>query len=133
MTTSTPVLWRLAIGLLAVVALASCGGDDDSSSGNGDSSNGDSATGGSITLITKEFFFEPDNVTVSAGATEIIIDNTGGMVEHDFNLDDFDVEIYADPGDVVSEVVTLEAGTYDFYCSIPGHREAGMEGTLTVN
>lgn len=27
---------------------------------------------------------------------------------------------------------TLKAGTYAFYCSIPGHRQAGMEGTLTV-
>ena len=28
--------------------------------------------------------------------------------------------------------VSLKAGTYKFYCTVPGHRAAGMEGTLTV-
>jgi plastocyanin len=35
-------------------------------------------------------------------------------------------------GDSATTQVELAAGEYDFYCSVPGHREAGMEGTLTV-
>jgi uncharacterized cupredoxin-like copper-binding protein len=39
--------------------------------------------------------------------------------------------------DTISEgstelTVNLEAGEYEFYCAVPGHKEGGMEGTLTV-
>ena len=137
MTHRPSIPWRLAIGFLAVVALASCGGNDDTSSGddpsNGDSTEDASSADETITLVTKEFFFEPDAVTVAAGSTEIVIDNSGGMVEHDFTLEELGIEIYAAPGDTESDVIDLESGTYEFFCSIPGHREAGMEGTLTVS
>ena len=29
--------------------------------------------------------------------------------------------------------VTLKPGTYEFYCAVPGHKQAGMSGTLTVS
>jgi plastocyanin len=35
-------------------------------------------------------------------------------------------------GESKTLTLTLKAGTYKFYCSVPGHRAAGMEGTLVV-
>ncbi len=129
--------WRIALALLAAVSLAACGGDDDASD-NGTSSNGgdDNAAAPadqSATLKTTEFKFDPDTLTLSAGQAEIVVDNSAGVVEHDFTIDELDLEIYAAPTTTESATVELEAGTYEFYCSIPGHREAGMEGTLTVS
>ena len=40
-------------------------------------------------------------------------------------------DIVANGGTSTVEV-DLEAGEYSFYCSVPGHREGGMEGALTV-
>ena len=42
------------------------------------------------------------------------------------------VKLEASSGGSAELKVTLKPGKYTFYCDIPGHREAGMEGTLTV-
>jgi uncharacterized cupredoxin-like copper-binding protein len=48
-----------------------------------------------------------------------------------------EIEGEAGPSETITEGTTelmasLEAGEYIFFCAVSGHREAGMEGTLTV-
>ena len=44
----------------------------------------------------------------------------------------FQIEVSGE-GDTATEKVDLTKGKYEFYCTIPGHEEAGMKGTLTVS
>ena len=52
---------------------------------------------------------------------------------HDFTIDDIDVHVAADGGETAEGGLRAdEPGEYTFYCTVAGHREAGMEGTLVV-
>jgi plastocyanin len=74
------------------------------------------------------------NATAQAGAVTIKSQNKSS-IDHDISIEGNGVD---ENGPVVknggtSEVkVTLKPGEYTFYCSVPGHREGGMEGKLTV-
>lgn len=49
------------------------------------------------------------------------------------NIDDLDVHVAANRGETVEGGLRAdEAGQYTYYCSVAGHRDAGMEGTLVV-
>ncbi len=74
-------------------------------------------------------------MTAKAGSDTISFDNKQAL-QHDVKVEDSSgTEIGGT--DLVSSgtataTVDLQPGTYTFFCSVPGHREAGMEGTLTV-
>lgn len=81
--------------------------------------------------------------TLKYSATELTSD-TGdltfeltceGAAEHNVVIEEAGDELVVECKGGATETgeVTLEPGTYTFYCSIPGHRSAGMEGTLTVS
>lgn len=110
-----------------MLAVAACGGDDDGD--DGDVANGN----GSVTIETPGMEFDPDQITASAGEElEITLDNTDGQL-HNFTLDEADFAIEAAAGESETGTLTVpDAGEYTFYCSVPGHRESGQEGTLTV-
>jgi uncharacterized cupredoxin-like copper-binding protein len=116
--------------MVFMLAVAACGGDDDGDDGNG---NGNGGNGGSTTIETPDMSYDPDSFTINAGEDhEVTIDNTDGQL-HTFTIDELGVDVEVAAGE--SETTTLnvpDAGEYTFYCTVPGHREAGQEGTLTV-
>jgi plastocyanin len=61
----------------------------------------------------------------------IKITNTAGM--HDFSLDEYGIKKELPLNqEVVVEFTADKAGTFEYYCSMPGHKAAGQRGTLTV-
>jgi plastocyanin len=85
-----------------------------------------------IEMEATGFRFVPSEVSARPGE-DIGIVLTATDIEHDLVIDEFDAHVYAAGGETATGGFTASgAGTYTYYCSIPGHREAGMEGTFVV-
>lgn len=133
---------RLFLGaLLVVLALAGCGGNVPAEA------SAHLSVEGADRLV-----FEPTEFTVLVGE-EVTVELTAGeAVEHDFvieaaasiSVEDGDhsdqnlppgdlVVVHAQPGETATGTFMInQPGTCQVYCSVPGHREAGMVATLTV-
>jgi plastocyanin len=93
--------------------------------------------GGTLRLAADASALAYDTSSLASKPGKVTIDFTNpAPLEHD-------VAIEAEAGEEIagSELIAqgktsvsteLAPGTYTFYCTVPGHREAGMEGTLTV-
>ncbi|MBI4302607.1 MAG: cupredoxin domain-containing protein [Chloroflexi bacterium] len=76
--------------------------------------------------------FSPTTITVAKGET-IRLKFTSTDVAHTFTVDELGINIPVGEGQTSTKDITLDkAGTFSFYCAIPGHRSAGMVGTLNV-
>jgi len=139
-------LAALAVIATAALGIAACGGDDDTSTAaettaaaDTDATGASGANGGASIAIEADpdgalQFTETDidakagNDTIafsnpsSTGHDVVIEDESGNEVASTDVITDSDASTSAD----------LQPGTYTFFCSVPGHREGGMEGTLTV-
>ncbi len=115
----------------AALALTGCGGGGDN--GDGDAATGAEATG-AVEIEAGDLYFDPEQLSATAGEIEFTVNNVGAA-EHDLVIEEAgDAEVvFAAPGETASGTIELEAGTYTYYCTIPGHRAAGMEGTLEVS
>jgi plastocyanin len=79
--------------------------------------------------------FMPSSLTATAGKVTINLTNKATL-EHNVTVSSASGAVLgATPtfaGGTKSVTVTVTPGTYKFYCSVPGHRQGGMEGTLVV-
>lgn len=114
---------RAVTGLLAL-GLAACGG--------GESVAPEDVDADVVVRGTDALTFEPSQLEADAGTISIGLISEGSLI-HDVVIAETDTQVVEARGGAEVGTVELEAGTYTFYCSVPGHRTAGMEGTLEVS
>jgi plastocyanin len=134
----------LAIAALAALGLAACGGGDDNNQGNAATSTpaqttaGGGGGGSTVDISTpsgSDLAYDQKDVSAKAGSVTIDFDNKQAT-PHDVVVEDSGgtelgkTDLIS--SQTASTTVDLQPGTYTFFCDVPGHREAGMEGTLTV-
>jgi plastocyanin len=136
----------LAVAALAVLGLAACGGGGDNNETTAaaapattTATAGGGGGGGSTVDIStptgSDLAFDQKSVSAKAGSVTISFDNVQSL-QHDVAVADSSGKVLGQT-DLVSSgtattTVDLTAGSYTFYCTVPGHREAGMVGTLTA-
>ncbi len=118
----------LALVLCLVVGVAACGG----SGGSSGYTEPKGPAGAQLSFAARNFAFTPKNANAPAGIIGITVKSTSGG--HDFVIEGLSGFKLSTPGsgDTASAKVDLKKGKYTFYCTLPGHRAAGMQGTLTI-
>jgi plastocyanin len=128
----------LLVLVASVLALSACGGGSSSSSTTPASTSGGGGGGGGSTVkISADpsgaLKFEQTDVSATAGSITIDFTNMSSL-PHDVMIEGNGASGGTDQitNSSTSTTIDLEPGTYTFFCSVDGHRAAGMEGTLTV-
>jgi uncharacterized cupredoxin-like copper-binding protein len=152
--TQRVLAYRIAAAGAALVLLAACGDDkkdevtsqppaatsvpDSGSSStepSAQASSGSSADGTTVDIDLSEFMLHLDKTTLAAGSYTFKATNSGS-IPHAFQIDGPGVEDKGtgtiQPGDEGTVTVTLQKGTYTFYCPVPGHEDKGMKQEVTV-
>lgn len=93
--------------------------------------------GGTLQLEASPTQIAYDTTKLTSKPGKVTIDFTNpAAIEHDVVIENEAGEELAASPKVTKGKTSVSAdlapGTYTFFCSVPGHREAGMEGTLTV-
>ncbi len=125
------------LGALALVATA-CGTAPSASAAKdaGPGAAGASqTTGQAVTVTLTDMQFNPATVRVKAGTPVNFTAANKGVLEHNWQvkIGNETVQIDARPGQTATRTFTpTTPGTYKVVCTVAGHEQAGMVGTLIV-
>lgn len=87
-----------------------------------------------VEIVAKEFSFAPESVKISLGQTVEFKLRNRGVLAHNLTIENVGKKtktIQSGNQDTL-RFTPDEPGEYCFYCAVPGHRDAGMTGTLVV-
>lgn len=80
-----------------------------------------------------DLWFEPATTEVAAGEPVNLRLVNSGAAFHDLTVPAADVVLAAEPDErAVGAIEFAEPGRYELYCSVPGHAQGGMRGTVIV-
>ena len=84
-------------------------------------------------IEASEFGFRPDRVEIPAGESVNLRLTNNGNLPHDLSVPDLGFRLVAYPGETAAGGLEVDQpGEYRFLCTVPGHAQAGMKGTLVV-
>lgn len=143
-----PGLQTVAVGTISVLLAASAVGsgivtsaleeeEEEGHAGEAAEPPGAAEGGRALTLSADpggELSFDTQTLEAPAGQVTIEMENPSS-VPHNVSIEGRGVDEEGrtvEQGGTSTVTAELRPGEYDFYCSVPGHREGGMEGTLTV-
>jgi uncharacterized cupredoxin-like copper-binding protein len=125
-------------GLVAATALvaSACGGGSGGDAAAQEPAGGGAEAAKTIRIAATDFAFEPRTVELSAPGTYTFVVANSGKADHALEIEGPGVESKTEtikPGGEAEVTVEIaEAGEYVIYCPVGGHRDLGMEGTLTA-
>ena len=120
---------RGAATVLVALMVGACGGGG----GSGDDSAPDPGRPDDITVKAKEYRFEPADLAIDAGRPYLVAVENIGSIPHDLAVKDAGFKVTVQRGRTGRKTLTVaKPGRYEIYCSLPGHKSAGMHGSLTV-
>ena len=144
--------WRALAALAGVLAgtLVACGSESS------DRSTVEATPDQTVNVTMTDLAFEPTEIRVGASTDVRLSIRNQGALSHDFTIvemphgtvemtgdassddhahgsDERAVHVVVAPGtEATVDLETTEAGTFEFFCSVDGHREAGMSGSFVV-